>query len=203
MAAYSTESSTYHIGPAEKGVAPQIGMENKVQPVVAPINLDTIHGDQEDDIEMEAVTISQSRADRGVPMTMRELADAAREHSISGVAESPANIKNSCSLESQGMGAITRNKFFSNSGAARSVRSTSPSSTASKPRGSARNRARNQKGSTDATQTLLGKRGRMDGASATSISAPTRVLRPRVLKTAVQIREEREMEQAYERAVAE
>jgi xeroderma pigmentosum group C-complementing protein len=203
VAAYSANSSAYHINPDKDGSTSQIGIENKAKPVVAPINLDIIHGDQEDDIEMEGPTVIQSRADRGVPMTMRELADAVGARSIIGDDKPSTNAKDSYPSQNNGIRSTPRNKTIPDSGAARSVRSISPFSTASKPRASAGKRARGQKASMDPTQTLLGKRGRMDGASATSTSAPTRVLRPRAPKSAARIQEERKMEQAYKRAVAE
>lgn len=205
VAAYSTNSSAYQSNPDKNGGASQIGIENKTKPVVAPINLDTIHGGQEDDIEMEAATVTQSQAGRGVPMTMRELADAASEHSIIGNVKPSANAKDSYpSLLSENSDIRTtiRNKTVPNSETARSVRSISPSSTAPRPRGSARKRSKDQKASTDAKQTLLGKRGRVDHASTTPNSVSTRVLRPRTLKSAAQIQEERDREQAYKRAVA-
>ena len=90
VATYSTDSPKSQVGSDTKGAVSQIGVDNTVKYIVTPINLDAMHGDQEDDPETEEVIAIQpeSRANGGLPMTMRELAVVAKERPMTGNATS-------------------------------------------------------------------------------------------------------------------
>jgi xeroderma pigmentosum group C-complementing protein len=188
VAAYSTDSPPSKSGRDKNADATQIAMETTVEPNTSDVL------DQADDIEMEEVNVPQlqGRAENGVPISMRELADAARQRAINGsVEELPSSTIHGLTSTVDTMFRVT-----STNTAASSSRSTPPARTVSKRRGSARKRARDESERPE----LHAKRGKEDG---TPVPTPTRVLRPRASKSAAQIQEEKEMEHAYRRAIAD
>ena len=174
VAAYSSDSPTSSSGQDKSTYA----IQNKIETVTGP------HDPQEhdDDIEMEVeIPQLQPRSENGVPLTMRELADAVRrQRSINGSmdeSDRPASLPSTNYV-------LTVDNTKSENVAKSARKNARPTKTISKPRDSARKRPR-------------------DESDHPMPDTPTRVLRPRASKSATQIQEERERENAYRRAIAE
>lgn len=140
--------------------------------------------DQENDDEMEEISPPQPQAqvDIRVPMTMRELADAASKHSIDGEELPSSSI----------FGPTTLN---TTSGVVSTNRATSA---VPKPRSSARKRAVDE-----SEGSAFGAKRRKENSASAQAPMPTRVLRPRTSRSAAQIQEQMEREQAYRRAITD
>jgi xeroderma pigmentosum group C-complementing protein len=182
VAAYSTDSPAS--GNARDGN--KDATQNTMEPNTVPITLGVL---DDDDIEMEEITSPQfqARADNKTPITIRELAHAARQRSVESEDPSPSTIQRPTT-------ANMVPRIVSTNGAASSSQCMPLAKLASKPRGSARKRPRNESEQPE--------RGKADSPSVNA-PMPTRVLRPRAAKSAAHIQEEREREQTYRRAVAD
>jgi len=190
VAAYSTDSPPFENGRHKNADVTQIAMETTNTFDVS---------DQADDIDMEEINVPQlqRQAENGVPITMRELADAARQRAINGSVDDEELA--SSTIHGPTNTVDTMSRVTSANTAASGSQSTPPARMASKLRGSARKRARDE----SEKPLLHAKRGKEDGASSAPVPTPTRVLRPRASKSAAQIREAKEMEHAYRRAIAD
>ena len=188
VAAYSTDS------PATGSTRDKNSndVKNGIEATTAHTALDFLGAD---DIEMEEVTVPQlqARSDNEMPMTMRELADATIQRydseSLHGE-DYPPSIIHSSTRANTRRGAVS-----SNGGTSANHQRIPPAGTASKLKGSARKRDRDESERPvfDAKE---------DGVSV-SVPVPTRVLRPRPSKSATQVEEEKERERAYKRAIAD
>lgn len=157
--------------------------------------------DDDDDLNMEVIDISEPpfQAENGVPLSMEELATAANQRTLIG---EPSLIDG---LISSTLSNGISSTIALDQGNTSRDRAALPKQAPVKVRTSGRKRGREEieKPPLDQHQPLpTKKRGKAIG-SPTPLTTPTRTLRPRPSKSAARIQEEKEMEHAYRRAVAE
>jgi len=185
VTAYSTDSSAPDSIRNKNIDAKRNSMEADTAPTITDI-LD------HDDVEMGNVTVLQPEAgtNNEVPISIRELANAARQRSIGGEDLQPSMIR----------GPTTVNTMLSTKRVSRYGQRTPPERMAYRLRASTRKRARDE--SESERPAFDPKHTREDDTSAYPLT-PTRILRPRASKSAAQLQDEREKEQAYIRAIAD
>lgn len=172
--------------------------------------------DRDGDVDMESSSpIAQPQFGRnnGVPLTMRELAEIAAQSSqnsprplVDDEYPRPPLNANATSVK---MSANSRSTQLARSSASslKSTPSSSVNGTTSKPkrRRPPAKRVRDPDEDTssisDTNISSPSKRGR--NAATSSVPAQTRTLRPRVSKSNAQIEEEKQMERAFKKAVAQ
>ena len=169
VAAYSSDPPPSESGRDKHTDATQDMIETNAKPIFL---------EQEDDAEMDVPQL-QPRSETGTPITMRELADAARQRSSNDSTEDYDHLPSLPSTNHGLIAAGTRSGI-----SARSTKGAQLARTISKPKNNARKRPR-------------------DESDRPVLDMPTRVLRPRASKSVAQLQEEREREHAYRRAIAE